>query len=104
MDVTVPVVPKEVKDLGYVTGGVFLVIVLVALMVLLAGCVGPTKAEYRAFVDATRAFYDDVAPLCSEDLAGPAYRDVTGRQLKKNHEGELHDFGLALEQAEARAR
>ena len=103
-DVTEARISDEAKGtLGAVAGVLLFVLALVALMVLVAGCVGPTKLEYQSFVSASRAFYNDVAPLASEALAGPAYQDDTGKQIKRNHEGELRDYGLALEQAEARA-
>lgn len=68
-------------------------------MLLCCGCV--TRSEHRAFVEASRGFFDSVAPVFS---AATLADDGLAEQSKKNRLAEVKAYERALEAAEARAR
>ena len=67
--------------------------------IVLAGCV--SQSEYRAFVAASRGFYDSVAPVFSDaTLHDAGLSDVS----KQNRLKEVVAFERTLVAAEARAK
>jgi hypothetical protein len=72
---------------------------LLILCLAAGGCV--SNSEYRAFVVASRGFYDSVAPVVSEaTLADPGLSDVS----KQNRLKELKAYEAALVAAEVRSK
>lgn len=89
--------PIRVKATPF--GLVLVVIGLLVLGAVLSGCV--TSAEYKAFVTASRGFYDSVGPTFSAAvLADPDLAE----QSKKNRLSELTAYEKALKAAEERVR
>jgi len=73
----------------------------VALLFCLFGSGCVSQSEYRAFVVASRGFYDSVAPVVSEEtLSDPGLSDVS----KRNRLKELKAYEAALAAAEARVK
>lgn len=72
---------------------------LAALLVTATGCV--SVSEYRAFVQASRGFYDSVAPVFT---AATAKDDGLSEQSKKNRLGEVSAYERALVAAEERVK
>jgi hypothetical protein len=73
-----------------------------AAVVLLFGAVGcVSTSEYRAFVLASRGFFDSVAPVFSDaTVHDPGLAD----QSKRNRLGEVAAYERALVAAEERVR
>jgi hypothetical protein len=74
------------------------VVVLLAAAAF-SGCV--STPEYRAFVAASRGFFDSVAPVFSEATLHDA---GLNDQSKKNRRAEVEAYERALVAAEERAR
>ncbi len=73
---------------------------LIVLLALASGCC-VTRDEHRAFVGASRAFFDAVTPVFSRTTLGDPDLSV---QSKKNRLGMVEDYHRALRAAEERAR
>jgi hypothetical protein len=70
-----------------------------ALLAAASGCV--SAAEYRAFVAASRGFFDSVAPVFSDaTLHDPGLSDTS----KRNRLGEVTAYERALVSAEERVK
>jgi hypothetical protein len=70
-----------------------------ALLVVAQGCV--SVSEHRAFVVASRGFFDSVAPVFSE---ATLHDEGLTQQSKRNRLGELSAYERALVAAEERVR
>jgi hypothetical protein len=73
---------------------------LLLVSLTLGGCC-VTKDEHRAFVESSRAFFNAVAPVFSEAIAGDA---SLSQRNKQNRLGVVEDYQRALSAAEGRAR
>lgn len=78
---------------------VYLIFLGVTIVFMSGCCVG--RDEHRAFVEASRGFYDAVAAPASESIGRDRGLD---EQSRKNRQGEIETYRLALEAAEQRAR
>jgi hypothetical protein len=70
------------------------------VLVLASGCC-VTRDERAAFVGASRAFFDAVAPTFSASVTADA---ALTEQSKKNRLGVVEDYHRALRAAEERVR
>jgi len=71
---------------------------LLAVALVLSGCI--SKGEYKKFVEATRAYYDEVTPTYRSSVqSDPGLSE----QSRTNRLGLADDYAAALIEAEERA-
>jgi hypothetical protein len=75
------------------------ILALVFMLLFLSGCI--SKAEHKSFVEASRAYFDTVAPVYSHAIETDA---ALSEQSKRNRLGIQKDYATALQLAEERVK